>query len=156
MTDPSPEDLSSAMQDYLETIHSLTEESGAARVRDIAQRLGVGMPAVTNALHAMSEKQLVDYEPYQLVQLTEQGQVVAEEVHRRHRELVRFLTAILGVGDETAEANACRIEHDIDVSVLRRMALLAEFLETQPGFERDAWLERFEQFCSDHSPPRAG
>ena len=70
----APEHLSRSLEDYLETILLLVRRKRVARVRDIAKRLNVGMPAVTAALKALSKRKLVNYDPYQVVTLTDRQQ----------------------------------------------------------------------------------
>lgn len=145
--------LTTAMQDYLEVILQLLREKGAARVRDIADRAGVGASAVTNALHSLDERGMVHYEPYQLVRLTEQGARVATEIDRRHEALQSFFGDLLGLDADTADANACRIEHHIDEPVLRRMGCLSEFIRSRDDFDPDRWRSAFEKFCRRTTRP---
>jgi DtxR family Mn-dependent transcriptional regulator len=124
--------LSPSQEDYLEAVLDLVRTGQVARVRDIARRLGVGMPSVTVALRALSSRGLVNYDPYEVVTLTEAGQRTGEEIERRHRVLQSFLTDVLGLDESTARANACRMEHAVDVVVLERLSALMERLEHQP------------------------
>lgn len=143
---PLPSDMTASMQDYLEAILTLTRDKGAARGRDIARMLNVRKSAVSNALHALAKRGLVDYEPYENVTLTPLGQRIAEEVRRRHNALRRFFTRVLGLDERAADANACRIEHHIDVTALRRMADLADFVDQPSEASPGSWLERFQAF----------
>jgi DtxR family Mn-dependent transcriptional regulator len=118
--------LSASLEDYLEAIFHLVEEERVARVRDIAARMNVQMPSVTGALHSLAARELVNYDPYSYVTLTPRGEVVAREVVRRHTVLTHFLTGFLGLDRETAERNACHMEHAIEPVVLQR---LVEFVE---------------------------
>ena len=139
--------LTASLEDYLEAILVLERRGRVARVRDIAGRLGVGMPSVTAALKALSKKGLVNYDPYQVVTLTNRGGRAAAEVTRRHMILRRFLAEVLGLSGELAEANACRMEHAADDSLLDKLAALAEFLGNCPRV-RDAWLDRSAKGCA--------
>ena len=118
--------LSASLEDYLETIFHLVEEAHVARVRDIAARMNVQMPSVTGALHSLAAKDLVNYDPYNYITLTPRGDALAREVVRRHEVLTRFLADFLGLDQETAERNACHMEHAIEPVVLQR---LVEFVE---------------------------
>ena len=89
--------LSPSLEDYLEAILHLVRRDRVARVRDIAKRLGIGMPSVTVALKALSQRKLVNYDPYQVITLTDHGREVAEEISRWHLVLRRFLTEVLGL-----------------------------------------------------------
>lgn len=114
-------ELTANMEDYLEAIMALQVEQKVARVRDIARRLNVKMPSVTGAVKNLAEKGLVNYERYSFVTLTPKGRVIAEEISRRHRIIYDFLTGILGVGSETAEQDACRIEHAVSPETVARL-----------------------------------
>ena len=74
--------LSASLEDYLEAIFHLVAEEQVARARDIAKRLKVGQSSVTGALHALAEKGLVNYAPYEVITLTHKGEAAAREVVR--------------------------------------------------------------------------
>lgn len=121
-------DLTASQEDYLEAILALVRETGAARVRDIAARVDVAKPSVTVALRALAKRKLVRYQPYGYATLTDQGQVLAEQVHRRHTALSGFFRDVLDVDEHIADANACRIEHAVGEGVLRRLSCFAGFM----------------------------
>lgn len=135
--------LSASQEDYLEAILLQVRQNKVARVRDIANQLGVGMPSVTSALKSLSKQKLVNYDPYQFVTLTDRGLQLAEDVTRRHGQLRRFLVDVLGIDPAVAEANACRIEHAMDEQVLERLRLLAEFVSRCPR-AGEQWVEAFQ------------
>lgn len=134
--------LTGSLEDYLEAILLLVRQGQVARVRDIAKRLGVGMPSVTAALKTLTKRGLVNYDPYQVVTLTDRGRQAAEGVRGRHQVLRRFLTEVLALDEPAAEANACRIEHAVDDRALGR---LSEFVEFVQRCRRDGndWLAPF-------------
>jgi len=132
--------LTSSLEDYLEAVLLLVRRDRVARVRDIAKALGVGMPSVTTALKALAQRGLVNYDPYQVITLTEQGQLAAEAISRRHTVLRRFLVEVLGLDEATAEANACRMEHAVDEQVLDRLGRFADSVRGRPWAGQD--LER--------------
>ncbi|MHC4795811.1 MAG: metal-dependent transcriptional regulator [Planctomycetota bacterium] len=148
MAETQKSDLSSSQEDYLETILGLIRQAGVARVRDIAERLEVGKSAVTSALKLLAKRKLVNYDPYQLITLTNQGRKAAEAVDQRHKIISRFLSEILGLDQTTAENNACRIEHAIDDELLEKLNCLVEFIESNPNVKGKDWLKTFIKFCS--------
>ncbi len=129
---PQTLDLSASLEDYLEAIFILVQERRVARVKDIAERLGVQMPSVTGALRSLAKKGLVDHDPYSYITLTTKGERIARDLLRRHTVLTDFLTDFLGLDQGTAERNACEMEHAIEPIVLDR---LVEFVEREgrPG-----------------------
>ena len=138
--------LTSSLEDYLEAILHLIRRDRVARVRDIAARLGVGMPAVTAALKTLSKRGLVNYDPYQVITLTSHGREVAEKISRRHALLRQFLTGVLGMDSAAAEANACRMEHAADDELLERLRQFTQFLESCPRTGA-TWIEQFQRSC---------
>ncbi|MBR4953129.1 MAG: metal-dependent transcriptional regulator [Oscillospiraceae bacterium] len=99
-------------QDYLETILTLHKKSGYVRSIDIANELSVSRPSVSVAMKKLIELGHIVMEDGGKITLTESGKAVAEEVYSRHIALTHLLME-LGVSAETAEEDACRIEHDI-------------------------------------------
>ena len=118
-----------------------------ARVRDIAERLGVAMPSVTGALKALAKRGLVNYHPYEVVTLSDPGAEVAAEINGRHETLARFLTHVLGVDETVAGENACRMEHALDRDVLRLLSDLSEFIAVRRSDEAE-WLKAFRAFSA--------
>lgn len=114
--------LSGSMEDYLEAILVLQKDNPVARAKEIAESLNVKMSSVTNALKNLSEHGYINYDKYSFITLTEKGELVAKEIYERHHILKNFLVEILGVSDEVAEDNACRMEHVMDRDVIDRMS----------------------------------
>jgi len=138
--------LSASLEDYLEAIYYLVEENQVARVRDISARVGVNMSSVTGALKQLSSYDLVHYEPYEVITLTETGLARAKEQVRRHTILRNFLLNVLSLDQAVAEVNADRMEHAVDAETLERLVRFAEFVERCPRGGRE-WIERFRTFC---------
>jgi DtxR family transcriptional regulator, Mn-dependent transcriptional regulator len=128
----SVENLSASQEDYLEAIFHIVERKQAARAKDIVERLGVHNSSVTQALRSLAEKGLINYAPYDLVTLTEEGQRRAADVVHRHRAVRQFLVDVLGISPELAEADACRLEHSISSEVLARLGDLMAFQSANP------------------------
>ncbi len=105
------DELTSNMEDYLEVILNLQQEQMVARVKDVAQRLNVKMPSVTGAMKGLAEKGLVNYERYSYLTLTAAGEKIAREIGERHKTFYNFLTEVLKLDHNTAELDACRLEH---------------------------------------------
>ncbi len=139
-------ELTSSQEDYLETILGLIHQTGNARVRDIAKQLGVAKSTVTFAVRGLAKRDLVNYEPYQLITLTAQGRVLAEGVRRRHRGLSRFLQDVLDVDEAIAEANACRIEHAVTDGLVRRLSCFGEFMAAS-SVPAQRLPQAFREYC---------
>jgi DtxR family transcriptional regulator, Mn-dependent transcriptional regulator len=146
--------VSATLEDYLEAISHLIAEKGAARVNDLASALSVHKSTVTAALKRLANKKLVNYSPYELTTLTPQGREVADRITRRHETLLNFLVDLLAIDPETAEANACRIEHAMDREVFQRFQLFASFIRERTGMD-ETWREKFEAHCAEHGDTAA-
>ena len=112
--------MTQSLEDYLEMVSFLADE-GSVRVTDIASRLGVSKPSVFTALKTLESQGLLEREPYRSVCLTDKGRLVAAEIRERHSMLTAFLCEIIGVSAETAEKDACSIEHYLSVETLEKM-----------------------------------
>lgn len=132
--------LSSSLEDYLETIYWIVQDSQVARVKDIAKNLGVSKPSVTGALRALAAKGLVNYDRYQYITLTDEGKEVAQQLARTHEALRDFLVRVLRLPRPQAEENACRMEHSVDDEVLERIVRYLEFAEACPR-RKIRWLD---------------
>jgi DtxR family Mn-dependent transcriptional regulator len=123
--------ISGSLEDYLETIAEILTEDEHAHTKDIARKLGVSMPSVTNALQALATRGLISYRSHAPVQLTDAGSAKAAAIRRRHNALRRFLSDLLKIDQEEANAAACRIEHVIGEPVTSRMTALVEAVESR-------------------------
>ncbi len=99
-------------EDYLEMILMLHEKKGYARSIDIAAALSVTKPSVSFAMKKLRENDYIQMDEENYITLTEKGQEIAQRMYDRHRVLTRFLMQI-GVNEEIAREDACKIEHDI-------------------------------------------
>lgn len=99
-------------EDYLEAILMLKNENGDVRSIDIAHSLGFSKPSVSVAMKSLREKGYVTVDEQGHISLTDKGLSIANKVYERHEILTKFLTYI-GVDEETAEEDSCKIEHDL-------------------------------------------
>ncbi len=101
-----------ASEDYLEAMLIMKEKHGYVRSIDVAEFLGVTKPSVSYATKRLRESGHITMDKDGLITLTDTGMAVASSMLDRHKTLTAFLIEI-GVDKETAEADACKIEHDI-------------------------------------------
>ncbi|MCR5481450.1 MAG: metal-dependent transcriptional regulator [Clostridia bacterium] len=97
---------------YLETIYVLSRESDTIRGIDVGDYLGYSKPSVSRALNLLKEDGLVQRDKNGYIKLTEAGEKIAKNIYERHAVLTRLLINI-GVDEETAAEDACRVEHYI-------------------------------------------
>ena len=118
------EKLTTSSEDYLEAIVNLGGTlTNSVRNIDISNELGVTKASVSKAIQVLREDGMVSQEPYGGVRLTPNGLARGMAVLCRHRLLFAFLTQELGIDEQTAEREACGIEHAIsDASFERWLA----------------------------------
>jgi DtxR family Mn-dependent transcriptional regulator len=126
----SSAELTASMEDYLEAILLLEKKHRVARVKDIAERLSVRMPSVTGALKSLKSRSLIEYEKNSFINLTPKGMKLAKSVLQRHEILVEFFSLGLGLEGESAEAQACRMEHAIDQETAGRFRNLTRWIQS--------------------------
>lgn len=143
------EGLSENLENYLETIFLLQNENTVARVKDIAEKLGVLSGTVTSALRTLSEKELINYQPYSFITLTTAGKRIAEEVLRRHNVIKGFLQGVLLLDEGKAEENACRMEHSMDKVAINRLVQFIEYIDQCPRTGED-WIGNFNNFFTQN------
>ena len=97
---------------YLETILVLSQKSKYVRSIDVGEEMGFSRPSVSRAVHLLAEGGFINIAPDGGLTLTDAGLEVAEKIYERHTVLSQWLTD-LGVSEETAVDDACKIEHDI-------------------------------------------
>jgi len=149
-------ELSSTMEDYLETIYALKRESGFARVGEIASSLNVKSSSVNSAIKFLCDKGLVSHERYGYVGLTKKGERIASEVQDKHDILFRFLTEFLMIDPSTAQKEACCIEHAISDETFVRLTKFFKFLEGGFGGERPKFLKNFESYLKTGEHTQCG
>lgn len=101
-----------SIEDYLETILFLKKKQGNVRSIDIANELGYSKPSVSVAMKNLRKMEYIIMEDTGYIFLTESGEKRAEEVMEKHTLLSNWLMS-LGVDEEIAKEDACRMEHDI-------------------------------------------
>ena len=105
-------------QDYLEAISDLIEQTGEARVVDLASRLGISHATVIQTIRRLQRDGFVTSEPYRSIFLTDEGRNIAKEARHRHAITVALLKK-LGVSAEVAEVDAEGMEHHVSKETLK-------------------------------------
>lgn len=139
--------LSASLENYLEAIYHIVAARKVARPRDISQRLGVNNSSVTGALHSLADKALVNYAPFDVITLTDQGERIARSVVRRHEAIKDFFVKVLSIDEAEADEAACKIEHVISPTIHERFVEFLEFVEVCPRGGTE-WIKSFGFRCS--------
>ncbi len=99
-------------ENYLEAILALSEQRGAVRSIDVATRLGFSKPSVSRAMSLLRENGYVLMDESGFLTLTDTGMEIAARIYERHKLLTQWLIR-LGVPEDIAARDACKIEHDL-------------------------------------------
>ena len=97
---------------YLEAILVLSKKNGFVRSIDVSEYLGYSKPSVSRAMGLLRQGEYIVMESDGAITLTDSGREIAEKIYERHTFLTSLLVK-LGVAEETAAADACRLEHAI-------------------------------------------
>ena len=97
---------------YLEAIYVLTKQNGFVRSIDVSEYLGYSKPSVSRAMGILRSGDYIIMEKDGSITLTDTGREIAEKIYERHTVLSAMLMQ-LGVSQEVAAADACRLEHAI-------------------------------------------
>ena len=114
-----------SVEDYLETILLLNKSIGAVRSIDIANHLSFSKPSVSVAMKNLRSLDYINTSKDGYITLTLVGNEIACEIYERHLVLTKALT-LLGVPEDIAKEDACRIEHDIHKITLLK---IKEYME---------------------------
>ena len=145
--------LSPRSADYLETVYLLSLENDTVGVSQVAAERGVTIPTARSAIARLRKAGYVRQERYGKILLTKLGRSRAESVYRTHRTIFRFLHDVLGVDAETADAEACKMEHGLSEKTRAR---LVEFLNQQCAPQVPGKIEETRGYRGETGPREAG
>lgn len=104
--------LKESGEDYLESILKIERQKGVVRSIDVANDLKVTKPSVSRAIHILEERGFITINENSQLILSEEGRAIAEKIYERHVLFTQFLIKI-GVDEEVAAEDACRMEHTL-------------------------------------------
>ncbi len=107
--------------DYLETIYLLSLTNDTVGVSQVAVERGVTIPTARAAVGTLKKGGYVQQERYGKIVLTERGRAKAENIYAIHHALFRFIHEMLGVDAETADGEACKLEHGLSQETKTRL-----------------------------------
>ena len=109
--------INQSAENYLETIYMLLQRNGEVRSIDIANELEFSKPSVSVAMKNLREHGYIEMTSDGYITLTDSGREIAERMYERHTLITRWLVS-LGVPEQVASEDACKIEHDISEETL--------------------------------------
>ncbi len=123
---------SDSVEEYLEAIYTFNERGEPAKNVELARRLRVSPPSVTQMIKRLAAEGLVEYEPYKGATLTGRGMALAQKVVRKHRLLERFLHDFLGLRQDRVHEEACKLEHSLSDEAAAALCKALDSPETCP------------------------
>ena len=121
-----------SQQDYLKALYQLHGDQRPVPTRELAQRLGISSPSVSEMVTRLTSQGLVEHDRYRGQQLTREGRKVALELVRHHRLLEMFLVQVLGYSLDEVHEEAERLEHVISERMEQRIFELLGRPELDP------------------------
>ena len=103
-------------EDYLETILLVYRKQGYVRSTDIANAMNYTKASISRAVKILKDADYIYMDPNKMIFLTEKGEKKALEIYERHEVISEFLIKVLGVDPETADHDACHMEHVVSAS----------------------------------------
>ena len=117
--------LHASGEDYLEAILMLQKKSGMVRSVDLARHMGFSKPSISHAVGVLRDGGFLTVDKDGFLHLTDIGREIAEKIYERHQFFTVQLVAV-GVDRETAERDACRIEHVISEEAFEKLKTSVE------------------------------
>ena len=114
--------ISKALEEYLKTMYVLQKQNGNIRVTDIANKMNCSKPSVNKALNNLKEEKLVKYETYGTIELTEDGESLAQKILEAYDIVYLFLKDVLNLDEESAKKEAEKIKLTITDETINKLA----------------------------------
>jgi Mn-dependent DtxR family transcriptional regulator len=126
--------LTSSMEDYLEMIHRTCINEGYIRIKKLSSKLNVKPASSSRIIQKLKDLNLVNYEKYGIIKLTDEGRVIGEFLLRRHMIIDEFLKN-LGIKETLKDTEM--IEHDISIKALRNIYIFNRFMVSHPDIKSE-------------------
>ncbi|HID25215.1 MAG TPA: metal-dependent transcriptional regulator [Thermoplasmata archaeon] len=135
--------IQKTIEEYIECIYELGGAENLVHTSDIAECMSIAPASVTEMLQKLCNEDYISYKRYRGVVLTKKGLGIAEELQHRHTALRDFLVA-LGLDKDTADKDACTIEHVATPDTIQLLVKFVDFL--QHCDEKPFWLNLFHEY----------
>ncbi len=129
--------ITSGLEDYIEVISNRLSKYNNVRAIDISRDLGVSRASVSEALRRLNELGYINYGRYSSITITPKGEEAAKSVIFRHNLLTKFLSEVLGLDNDEATDNACKIEHVVSENLLKQLDFFLKYAESNPKLVSD-------------------
>lgn len=125
--------LTPGMEDYLEMIYRYSLTENYIRINILSELLNVAAPSASKMVQKLSRLGLIEYKPYGIILLTENGVKIGRFLFERHNIIQTFLQNI-GVDESLLLTETELIEHNVSASTLREIEILNSFMVANPDF----------------------
>ena len=136
--------LTASMEDYLEMIYRLSQNTGFTRIHELSHALNIQPPSATNMVKKLAELKLLKYEKYGVVILEKEGKVLGEALLKRHNIIEEFLRVIGASEGEILEQTE-KIEHTMSSSTLKCLKNYVNFIKINPEIGN-----AFKSYCKEY------
>ncbi len=114
--------ISKSQEEYLKAIYVLKKQNGNIRVTDIANVMNCSKPSVNKAINNLKENNLINYETYGKIELTDTGEDLAKKILEAYDIVFLFLKDVLGLENEEAEKEAEKIKQSLSDETINKLA----------------------------------
>ena len=137
-------DVSHSIAHYLLAVTSLSNEKVDVKAADVARKLGVSRNAVSLQMNTLKSSNFISVDERQCISLTKIGESISARIASKRHTMNVFFSEVLGVSEETAETDACKIEHLISDSTGEALSKFVSFLRSDQKVVLD-FLKRFQE-----------
>ncbi len=121
---------------YLLAIRDLNAQWGYARVSDIAEKLAITKGSASQSIKALRARGWVTEDDHRMLHLSETGESLAASIAVQAEVLERFFHHVLGLSEEQARVDACKVEHLMSPEVIDRLRSIDQYLESNPSLNQ--------------------
>ncbi len=140
--------LTQSLENYLLAVYEIVKSNTAARVKDVANYLKIGMPSVSDAVKTLAGLGYINYIPYGIITITEKGIYKAEEKLKRHKTIENFLEKVLLIDAEKVKQNAVQIEYSMPEDVLDKFVNFLAFIE-MCSCKEPKWIKSYNYYSKN-------
>ncbi len=141
-------DLTQSLEKYLNAVYEIVNKNKAARVKDVATKLDIGIASTSQAIKTLSQKGYVNYEPYGIITITTKGERKIAKKLKRHSIICNFLEKCLLMQKESVEESANNIEFSMTEEVLDRFIEYLTFMQNC-SCKEPKWIKSFQYFVNN-------
>lgn len=114
--------ISKSLEEYLKTMYVLKKQNGRVRVTDIAEKMNCTKASVNKAVHNLKKHELLHYETYGTIELTEAGENLAKKILEAYDIVFLFLKEVLNLEEEAAKQEAEKIKSNMTDNTINKLA----------------------------------